>query len=446
MTRTVITSNKLAPLKAPISYGVKAGDWVFTAGMVGVDATGNLVGSTPGRLDAEAQSRQTLQNVKTVLEAFGLSLEKAAKVKGYISDFRYFDRYNAVYREFFKPPYPARATVGAGLAREAALIEVEAIATISGAPKQVRSPKLADWDPPCAQGGTQVGDVLFVSGHVARDAKGEFVARGDLRAQVEQALDNVGAALEAAGFGFSDVIKINGTVPDWFGFNRYTETFMKYFREPFEARATIQGNLAIEGALIEFEAVAAKGPRRTVESEAAGIGHFTLKRDKNTIYVKDLPGALAPHSHAVQVGDLVYLCGEVGYDASGRLVGPGDIRAQTRTTLENLRLCMEALGGTMDDIVKTNASITDYRMLPAYNEEYAKFFTPPYPARATVVTGLAQERMVIEVEAIAILGASKNGVYLTGPASYRGAHPGEGVTPPPARRTIVDEETDGGIR
>lgn len=416
MPRTVIASDRLPPLRSPLSYGVKAGGWVFTAGMLGLDPAGNLVGASPGRPDIEAQTRQTLQNLTTVLETLGASLDRVAKVKGYITDFRYFDRYNATYRDFFKPPYPARATVGNGLARENAVVEVEAIAAVSGAPREVRSPKLAEWELPLAQGGTRVGDVLFVSGHVSRDAKGQLVGRGDMRIQAEQALDNVGAVLEAVGFSFSDVIKINGTVPDWYGFSRYNETFMKYFSEPYEARATIQGALALEGMLIEIEAVAARGPKRVVESEVAGMGHFALKRRADTIYVPDLPGALAPHSHAVQVGDLVYLCGEVGYDASGRLVGPGDIRAQTRKTLENLALCMKALGGTMDDIVKTNVSITDYRMIPALNEEYAAFFTPPYPARTTVVAGLAQDRMVIEIEAIAVLGASQHAVAVTGPA------------------------------
>jgi 2-iminobutanoate/2-iminopropanoate deaminase len=153
-----------------------------------------------------------------------------------------------------------------------------------------------------------------------------------------------------------------------------------------------------------------------VESEAPGAGHFALKRRPDTVYVAALPGALAPHSHAVQVGDLVFLCGEVGYDASGRLVGPGDVRLQTRKTLENLRLCLDALGGRMDDIVKTNVSLTDHRLVAAFNEEYRAFFTPPYPARTTVVAGLAQDRMVIEIEAIAVLGAAESAVAVTGPA------------------------------
>lgn len=415
MPRTVIASDRLPSLARPLSYGVRAGGWVFTAGMLGLDPAGDLVGTSPGRPDVEAQTRQTLQNLATVMEALGASLDQVVKVKGYITDFRYFDRYNRTYADFFRPPCPARATVGNGLARENAVIEVEAIATVSEKPREIRSPKLAASSLPLAVGGTQAGDVLFASGQVSVDARGQLVGRGDMRVQAEQVLDNVGAVLEAAGFGFSDVIKINGTVPDWYGFGRYNEIFMKYFSEPYPARATIQGDLALEGLLIEIEAVAARGTRRIVESEVAGIGHFSLKRRADTIYVPGLPGALAPHSHAVQVGDLVYMCGEVGYDPSGHLVGPGDIRVQTRKTLENIALCMTALGGSMDDIVKTNVSVTDYRMIPSFNEEYATFFRPPYPARTTVVAGLAQERMVVEIEAIAVLGASQNAVVVTGP-------------------------------
>ena len=79
---------------------------------------GNLVGITPGRPDFESQLRGALQNITTILEALGTSPDRVAKVKAYITDFRYFDRYNSTYREFFTPPYPARASIGAGLARE----------------------------------------------------------------------------------------------------------------------------------------------------------------------------------------------------------------------------------------------------------------------------------------------------------------------------------------
>lgn len=414
--RKAIIAKNLAPTRGPYSYGVKAGKWIFTSGVLGTDAEGKLVGNITGCLDAEAQTRQAFVNLSTILEELGASRQNVAKMKVYITDFRYFDQCNRVYRDFFNPPYPARASHGKGLVMKDAMIAMDAIAVIGESPHEVRTSRLADWEVPAAQGGTQIGEVFFSSGHMSRDTEGRLFARGDLRAQTEQALDNLGAALQAAGLSFSDVMMINATVPDWYGFQKYNDIFAKYFREPFEARATIEGDLEVEGMLIQFEAVAARGDKkRIVESDPPGDRHLVVKRREDTIYLRELPPALAPHSHAVQVGDLVYLCGQVGYDAAGHLVGPSDIRAQTLKTMENHRVCLEALGGKMDDIVKTLVSITDYRLIPAFNEEYAKFFSRPYPAQTTVVTGLAQERMVLEVEAIAVLGASQSASFVTGP-------------------------------
>ena len=416
--RTTLVSEKLAPIVGPYSYGVKAGDWVFASGLMGVDAHGALLGETQGHADVEAQTRRALQNLSLVLDELGASSNELAKVQAYITDLRYLERYNETYAGFLKPPYPASAIHNKGLCRADAVIEIDGIATVSGETTAVRSTELAESTNPCAQAGTLANDVFFSTGHLSLDAHGKLVGRGDLRAQTEQALDNLGLALAAAGLRFSDVVMVNATVPDWFGYQAYNEIFLKYFREPFEARATIQGGLQTEGCLIEFEAVAAKAAsKRFVESEVAGAGHFAVKRRGDTLYLANLPPARAPHSHAVQTGQLVYLCGQIPFDACGRLVAPGEIRAQTRKVMENHQLCMQALGGNLDDIIRTRVSITDPRLVEAFDEEYAAFFSPPFPARTLVVTGLPQERMVLEVEAIAILGASENSVSLVGPVA-----------------------------
>jgi 2-iminobutanoate/2-iminopropanoate deaminase len=83
--------------------------------------------------------------------------------------------------------------------------------------------------------------------------------------------------------------------------------------------------------------------------------------------------------------------------------------------MENHRLCLEALGAQVQDIVKTHISLTDERLIPGFYEEYEKFFSPPYPAQSTVVTGLARQHMVLEIEGIAVLGASQKAVAVTGP-------------------------------
>jgi 2-iminobutanoate/2-iminopropanoate deaminase len=110
---------------SPFSPVVVSGDLVYTAGQIGADADGNMVEGI------EAQTRQVLENLRLCLEAAGCSLRDVVKVNGYLTDMENFAAYNAVYREVFEPPYPARTTVGAALA-PALLVEIEAVARRPG--------------------------------------------------------------------------------------------------------------------------------------------------------------------------------------------------------------------------------------------------------------------------------------------------------------------------
>jgi 2-iminobutanoate/2-iminopropanoate deaminase len=100
---------------------VRAGELVYTSGQVGTDASGAVADGV------EAQTRRALENIRLCLEAAGCGLADVVKVNAYLSDMATFDTYNAVYREVFAAPYPARTTVGAALA-PGLLVEIEAIA------------------------------------------------------------------------------------------------------------------------------------------------------------------------------------------------------------------------------------------------------------------------------------------------------------------------------
>ena len=110
--------------KAPYSPVVVDGDLVFTAGQVGFDEQGDLVAG-----GIEAQVRRTLENLTACLRAAGCGPGDVIKVNAFLADLGHFDAYNAVYREFFGEPYPARTTVGASLPGEI-LVEIEAIARL----------------------------------------------------------------------------------------------------------------------------------------------------------------------------------------------------------------------------------------------------------------------------------------------------------------------------
>ena len=106
----------------PYSPVVVSGDLVYTAGQVANDASGKVVSD-----DVEAQTRQALDNVRACLAAAGCGLEDVIKVNAFLTDLANFDVYNAVYREYFSEPFPARTTVGAALA-PGLPVEIEVVA------------------------------------------------------------------------------------------------------------------------------------------------------------------------------------------------------------------------------------------------------------------------------------------------------------------------------
>jgi reactive intermediate/imine deaminase len=106
----------------PFSESVRVGDLLFLAGQIG-DRGGQLV---DGGIEAEA--RQTLRNIESTLQRRGLGLPNVVKCTVFLADIGEWARFNEVYKEFFKPPYPARSALGVnGLAMDART-EVECIA------------------------------------------------------------------------------------------------------------------------------------------------------------------------------------------------------------------------------------------------------------------------------------------------------------------------------
>jgi 2-iminobutanoate/2-iminopropanoate deaminase len=112
------------PPTAAYSHAVRAGDWLFVTGQLGVDPRTNTL--VPG--GTVAQCRQVLQNLQTVLRGAGTSLDRAVMARVYLTDFRDYEAMNAEYARHFAPGrLPARTTVGVtGLALGAA-VEIDLI-------------------------------------------------------------------------------------------------------------------------------------------------------------------------------------------------------------------------------------------------------------------------------------------------------------------------------
>jgi len=105
--------------------GTQLGQLIFTAGQVGIDpTTGNLI---PGGIQAE--TRQTLTNIKAILEAGGSGLDQVVKTTVFMKDLSEFPAMNAVYAEFFGENPPARSTVQAAALPKGGAVEIDAIAS-----------------------------------------------------------------------------------------------------------------------------------------------------------------------------------------------------------------------------------------------------------------------------------------------------------------------------
>jgi len=124
MERRVVHTDKVPPARVPLSQAIKAGDWVFASGQLGIDPrTGRLA---EGGIKAE--TRQVCENLKAVLEAAGSSLAKVVKVTIYLADLGELMAMNEVFSGCFPIDPPARTTFQAAVLVAGARVEIEAIA------------------------------------------------------------------------------------------------------------------------------------------------------------------------------------------------------------------------------------------------------------------------------------------------------------------------------
>jgi len=124
MEKKIISTDKAPAAIGPYSQAVKAGDIIYTSGMIPVvPQTGEIVEGV------EAQARQVLTNVRSLLEASGSGMDKVIKTTVFIKDMNDFAKINAIYAEFFEEgSYPARSCVEVARLPKDVLMEMEAIA------------------------------------------------------------------------------------------------------------------------------------------------------------------------------------------------------------------------------------------------------------------------------------------------------------------------------
>lgn len=115
------------------------------------------------------------------------------------------------------------------------------------------------------------------------------------------------------------------------------------------------------------------------------------------------PSAIGPYSQAVKVGNTVWISGQIPLDPETMELVSGGIEAETRQVFANLQAIANAAGGSLDNSVKINISLTDVGNFQVVNAIMAEELAEPYPARACVQVAALPKGVQIEIEAILAL-------------------------------------------
>ncbi len=119
---------------------------------------------------------------------------------------------------------------------------------------------------------------------------------------------------------------------------------------------------------------------------------------KKEIICSEVAQAAGPYVQGLTYNGMVY-CTQVGIDKSGNLV-EGGISAQTKQTMENIRLVLEEAGSCMENVLKCTIYIANPEDKPGMNEVYKSYFKDPFPARCCVIAGMEGGALVeMQVEA-----------------------------------------------
>jgi len=124
---------------------------------------------------------------------------------------------------------------------------------------------------------------------------------------------------------------------------------------------------------------------------------------KEVVSTDQAPAAIGPYSQAMKINGMIFVSGQIAIDPATGSIVDGDVQAQTRQVLNNVKAVLEAAGSSLDKVAKTTVYITDMDNFSKVNEIYAEFFIAQPPARACVEVSRLPKGVSIEIEAIAIL-------------------------------------------
>jgi 2-iminobutanoate/2-iminopropanoate deaminase len=123
---------------------------------------------------------------------------------------------------------------------------------------------------------------------------------------------------------------------------------------------------------------------------------------RETVQTDNAPKAIGPYAQAIKANGFLYTAGQIPIDPKTGNIVEGDIRAQTRQVLENLKAVLQAGGSSLDRVVKATVFLKHMADFAAMNEVYAQYLDGAKPARSTVAVAELPRGALIEIDLVAL--------------------------------------------
>jgi reactive intermediate/imine deaminase len=357
--KPVLPQHAPLPNGALGSPGIDAGDYVYISGQ----SPRRPDGSTPANF--ADQVRQSLENVKNVVEAAGLTMDHVVYVQVYLDNMGNYDALNNAFADYFPKTPPARGVLGvARLPEPPVQITAIAVRDLSGN-KPVNPP---NFKPSKAySAGMLTHDRLFVSTMLGSDPSNGTVPDKPA-AQVDAALDRLKAVVEAAGLTLGNMVFVNPYLTSAIPMRIMNEHYARRFEfGNTPGRATIEVSSLPEGAHIAYTGVA--------------VRDLTQRR---AIRPKNMPPSPTA-SPCVFAGDTLYCSAKSGF-----IPGPNggvfsaSTADQVRQTMRNLLDNLEEANMKFDQVVSTTIYLDDLSDSAAFGKVYRQYFSGALPAQTTI--------------------------------------------------------------
>jgi 2-iminobutanoate/2-iminopropanoate deaminase len=236
--------------------------------------------------------------------------------------------------------------------------------------------------------------LIYVAGMLGSDAKG-VIAKGDVKAQTRQTLENIGATLKAGGSSLANAASVLVYLRNASDFAAMNEVYSTYWQKDPPARTTVVVTqpLANSDGLIEISMVAVPtGGERIV------------------IHPSDWIRSPSPYSYGIKSGNTLFLAGLVSRNGKDNTTVKGDVPTQTKTVLDNGAAILKEAGMSFADVVASRIYLTDDTQFQAMNAAYRTYFPANPPARATVKAGLTSPDYLVEITMVAVKDPSRKAI------------------------------------